>query len=151
VSFKYSLVVKKTIELLNVLIEEFCGDAHISFEGDLSTCDLGEIRDVSFEPTAILPRNTIWPQQDYVIVSLEVNTKDILAKRTFPKIGLRKKVLHVMIEKEGKLVFGAYDNFHLDCVGISDVDEVLLESLIEKKIIRQYELIQGNQEESLDR
>jgi hypothetical protein len=48
-------------------------------------------------------------------------------------------LVHVQIQWEGQLVFGAYDNFHRDCVSAWDpTPEALLEDLLRRGVIRSY-------------
>jgi hypothetical protein len=49
-------------QLLLALMEEFEGDAHVSFEGDLRSLPLSSYPGVSTQPTAPLQRNTLWPK-----------------------------------------------------------------------------------------
>jgi hypothetical protein len=118
------------------MLDCFCGDAFISFEGDLSKFDFGQIRDVMSPPTEVLRCQTIWPKQEFVILPVEDDTKTIIQRTILPRIGLRRRVLHVQIAKTGQLEFAAYDCFHPDTVWVSqNVSEVLLQSLISDKAI----------------
>ena len=49
-------------------------------------------------------------------------------------------IIHVQIEKGGQLVFGAYDNFHADCVTVNNdaIPPSFLEGLKNKGVIRSY-------------
>lgn len=50
-------------------------------------------------------------------------------------------LIHAQVEDKGKLVFGAYDNFHNDCVvAYEPFDSAFLEQLKCKNILRGYEL-----------
>src|SRR5215470_5043673 len=94
-------------QLLLAMMEELEGDAHVSFEGDLRTLRLSSYPDVSDEPTAALKRNTIWPEQGFIVVPLEPHS----GKKIMAALGgvVPKAVIHVQIEKSGVLQFGAYD------------------------------------------
>ncbi len=47
-----------------------------------------------------------------------------------------RKILHIQIEKSGRLEFGAYDNFHPDCVCIgSGVPAGLIQGLATEGVI----------------
>lgn len=61
-----------------------------------------------------LKRNTLRPKQDFVIVLLEPST----VEKIIPAIGgsVPKAILHIQIEKNGVLQFGAYDNFYPECI-----------------------------------
>ena len=118
-------------------MEELAGGAHVSFEGDLKGLTLLSIPGVSEEPTAALKRNTLWPKQDFVIVPLEAS----MGKKIIAAIGgtVPGAIIHVQIEKDGQLQFGAYDNFHPQCIFFgTGVKETFLESLAAQGIVRPY-------------
>jgi hypothetical protein len=123
--------------LLLAMMEEFGGDAHISFEGDLSALPLSSIPGASQEETGVLRRNTLWPKQDFIVLPLEPSTsKTIISAigRTVPKT-----IIHIQIEKGGTLKFAAYDNFHPQCIILhSTVKPAFLESLVSESIVRPY-------------
>jgi hypothetical protein len=49
-------------------------------------------------------------------------------------------IIHTQIEKDGRLAFGAYDNFHPDCVWAGPaVPRSLLQGLAERGIIRSFD------------
>jgi hypothetical protein len=135
----YSAVTGKASLLLKMVLEKFCGGAYVSFEGDLSQLNMRDLRDHSFTPTEVLKRNTLQPLLDFVIIPLDADTTEILLKRVLPRVGLRARVTHIQIEKEGKLLFGAYDNFDADCVWFhSSVGTEFLDSLVACAAIRKY-------------
>ena len=138
----YQLIVKKPIELLAILIENFCGNANLALEGELSHQDFSQIPGTSKIPTNILVRNTIWPEQDFIIMPIEVGTKDLIKGKILSQVGLRTNVLHILLEKEGVLVFAAYDTFDPDSVWLSNkADKKLLEELREARIIGGYKKV----------
>ena len=135
----YSVVTRKASLLLNLVLEHFCGGAHLSFEGDLSQCDTSVLRDCSFTPTDVLRRNTVQPLGDFVIIPLDPDTKDTLLKSVLPRVGLRSRINHIQIEKDGRRLFGAYDNFDIDCVWFdSSVGKEFFDSLVACGAIRSY-------------
>jgi hypothetical protein len=122
-------------QLLLALMEEFEGSARVSFEGDLRALSLLEYPGASFQPTGALKRGTLWPQQDFVVVPLE----PLSSKKIFAALGgtVPKKVLHVQIEKDGMLEFGAYDNFDPECIFFgSAVRREFVELLVLKEILQ---------------
>ncbi len=123
--------------LLLAMMEEFVGDAHISFEGDLSTLPLSSIPGASQEETGVLRRNTLWPKQDFIVLPLEPST----SKTIISAIGgtVPNAIIHIQIEKGGTLQFAAYDNFHPQCIIFhSTVKPAFLESLVSESIMRPY-------------
>ena len=134
--FKFWKVQDKR-RLLLALMEELAGDAHVSFEGDLQQLTLTRIPGASEEPTATLKRNTLRPKQDFIIVPLQPS----MAKSIIAAIGgtVPNAIIHIQIEKDGLLQFGAYDNFHPKCIYFgSAVNEAVIESLVSQGIMRPY-------------
>ena len=90
-------------------MQELAGGAHISFEGNLSAIALTGLAGASDDETAALKRNTLSPPQDFVILPLEaelVETIGAVIGGTVPR-----SILHIQIEKDGRLELGIYDNF----------------------------------------
>jgi hypothetical protein len=111
-----NIVVRNPIAFLSTIVETVYGDAQVSFEGNLSQLDLRNIAPLATKPTDLLPRNTLQPELDFVILPVEADTKDVLVQHILPRIGLRTRVVHVEFAKAGKIVMAAYDNFDPDCV-----------------------------------
>ena len=101
-------------QLLLAVMEELEGDSHVSFEGDLRDLALSGYPGASQQPTEALRRSTTWPKQDFIVVPLE----PFSGKKIMAALGgsVPKTVLHIQIEKRGVLEFGAYDNFHPECI-----------------------------------
>jgi hypothetical protein len=136
----YRLEVKKSVELVKAVIELFSGNAHLSLEGQLKGKDFSFVEGIVTEPNEILKRNTLEPQQDFVILPVEVETKEVIKQKILPQVGLRQNVYHVLMEKEGELVFAAYDNFHPDTVLITgEVPRSWLEELLQQQVIKNFE------------
>lgn len=123
--------------LLLAMMEELAGGAHVSFEGDLQGLKLSSIPGASGKPTTALKRNTLQPKQDFVVVPLEPSTEQkIIAAMggTIPGA-----IIHIQIEKDGELQFGAYDNFSPECIYFgSAVREGVSQALISQNIMRPY-------------
>jgi len=110
-------------------MRHLAGNAHISFEGGEEILGLVELPGASQVETSILKRNTLAPRLEFVHVPL-VNA-------TIPAIlagiggTIPKGVLHVQIEKNGQLEFGAYDNFHPESIVLGPaINDAMLESPI---------------------
>jgi hypothetical protein len=121
---------------LRAIMKELAGSAHISFEGDLSGCKFSEMAGATFTPTAVLERNTFSPMQDFVIVPLEPSTEHAI----MASIGgsIPESIIHILIEKQGRLEFAAYDNFHPECIYLGSavrpefIDEMLSQRLLNR-------------------
>jgi hypothetical protein len=136
------LVVKHKLKLMEIMIDLFCCDTLISFEGELSQADLRGIPVISREPTSVLKRNTIWPKSDFIIIPITCETKDIIKKHLLPRMGIATRVNHIQIERQGVLVFSACDNFDEDCVWVTlNANEKLFKTLVEQGILWRYKCI----------
>src|SRR5579872_1381690 len=123
--------------LLLALMEELAGGAHVSFEGDLGRLTLSSIPGASGEPTTALKRNTVWPKQDFVVVPLEPS----MGQKIIAAIGgtVPGAIIHIQIEKDRQLQFGAYDNFYPECIYFgSAVKEGVIQSLISENVMRPF-------------
>jgi len=134
------LVARDKAGLLIAMMKTLAGNAHISFEGDLSRCVFPPELDRSESETAILRRQTIAPVQDFVLLRLEPETIQPILGTVLPESRFMKHVIHIQIEKDGVLQFAAYDNFHRDCVECGPgVPRELLERLRLSGVLRSYE------------
>ncbi len=107
-------MVEDKYRLLVAVISHLAGTGHISLEGSLGVFNLGVVPGASTSETTALKRNTIWPKQDFLVFPIEPPITDTL----FKKLGYRvpSRIIHIQIEKNGILEFGAYDNFHRDAM-----------------------------------
>jgi len=156
---KYNLDVRDKPALVVAMMKALCGDAYISFEGDLSKCRLHDIDGANGEETTVLKRQTFVPQgsgcmqegvtaeEDLIVVPLELHTIRPIMDRVLPEGRLVRDVNHVQIEKNGKREFGAYDNFYPGCViAGSGVPESLMEELVLRGVLKSYEKVEGSDE-----
>ena len=134
-----SMQVRDCAGILYALYREYDGVAHASFEGDLSEWDLTQLSDYTSEETNSLPRQTLDPVMDFLVVP--INSANIKAlKRIFARpdvLGTNGAIIHTQAEVGGELLFMACDNFHDDCTVIStSVPEAFLERLEERGMLR---------------
>jgi hypothetical protein len=130
--------------LLWAFMVHFQSSSKVSLEGDLKKFELLGRSDASTEETPELKRNTSYPPFDFVVLPITADLTTVLKKSlSDPEIfGQDGALVHVQIEHEGKLVFGAYDNFHKDCVVAHEsVPEELLAKLHGKRILRAYQKV----------
>lgn len=112
--------------------------SNMSLEGELRGLWPMDEQGGTFDETPALKRNTRSPKLDFVVLPVS----DLLVKRLKEQLsksgvfGVGGALVHVQIEHQGKLIFGAYDNFDPDCV-VSDVpfNEEFLSRLREQGII----------------
>jgi hypothetical protein len=131
------LNVREKPAFLHALMRELAENAHISFEGDLSSCrGLFELPGASSLETA-LRRNTIAPVEEFVVLPLESDTVSWIFQRVQAKRCLVEQIIHIQIEKEGVLQLGSYDNWQCVWTGLA-VPEAILRNLRARRILRWY-------------
>jgi hypothetical protein len=120
--------VRDKSRFLIALMAELAGNAHISFEGNLSKLSLHDLPGASTEETPILKRNTTSPRLDFVVLPLEPTNIPQIVKAfggTLPKA-----IIHIQIEKSGQHAVGLYDNFHPDSIFLSpEIPEEFIQAL----------------------
>jgi hypothetical protein len=99
---------------LAAALAELAGDAQVSFEGDLSATSLSDVAGASSDETQVLKRNTLWPKQDFVVLPLEAE----MVRPIMAAVGgtVPRGLIHVQVQKEGRLQLGLYDNFAPKCM-----------------------------------
>ena len=99
---------------LAAALAELAGDAQVSFEGDLSMTSLSDVPGASNDETHVLKRATLWPKQDFVVLPLEVE----MVRPIMAAVGgtVPRGLIHVQVQKEGRLQLGLYDNFDPNCI-----------------------------------
>lgn len=129
--------------LLWAFLERFQGGGVASFEGELQQLGILELPGASYDETALLKRQTRSPRQDFVVLSICAETIVSLKPRlNAPGVFNRAGALcHVQIAYRGQLVFGAYDNFHRECVvAYEPVPLSFLDELVATGVLRSYQL-----------
>jgi hypothetical protein len=127
--------VKDKKRLLLAVMEVLAGGAHISFEGDLRGFRLLNIAGASDQETLALKRSTRWPIQQFIVVPLEPTT----VCSVLSAIGgsVPRRILHVQIEKSGKIEFAAYDRFYAGCLVFGPaVSRGLIDGLVSQGVLR---------------
>jgi len=136
---RYWLIARDKPGLLTHMMHFLAGDARISFEGDLSRCDFLVSISRDTNEDAILPRCTLSPQQDFIILPLEHDTVRPILDIVLPGNRYKDDIIHIQIEKHRQLQFGSYDQFHRDCiVCFLGVPTKFLDELKQKGIIRSW-------------
>jgi len=121
--------------LLLAILEKLGGSVHISLEGDLHGFNLDKFPRVSDNETAVLKRNTIWPKQDFLVIPLESPMGQNLLSAISGAVP--KRIIHIQIEKNGILQFGAYDNFHPGSVFLGPAfTQEFVDSLVSQGILK---------------
>ena len=116
-------------------------DAAISFEGQLSHTDMAKIAGASVNETEVLKRNTTSPRMDFVVLPLTPETVPEIEKAIVSKVAFKgyAGIVHVQIERQGRLAFVACDNFHEDCVWVSEaVPDTFLVELVKNRVLYSY-------------
>jgi len=113
---RYWLVARDKPALLRAMMVELAGNAHISFEGDLTRCEFGGQLEPNGNETFVLHRQTAFPRHGFVVLPLEVHTVQPILDAVLPASRYMNDIVHIQIEKMGRLEFGSYDNFHAECI-----------------------------------
>src|SRR5438094_4041514 len=96
---RYWLVARDKPGLLVAVMRALAGDAHISFEGDLSRCrGLFAMPGASTEETDALRRQTLYPVQEFVVLPLEPETVRPILAEVLPEGRVVLDIIHVQIE-----------------------------------------------------
>ena len=106
--------VKDKKSLLIVMMNALAGDARLSIEGDLRGFRLMQIAGACDQETTKLKRGTRSPSQDFIVVPLEPET----IPEVLSAIGgnVPHGIIHIQIEKSGRIEFAAYDQFNPECI-----------------------------------
>jgi hypothetical protein len=136
---RYWIVARDKPGLLIAIMRALAGSAHISFEGDLSQCVFPpELAPRAYE-TPTLKRHTLVPKLDFVVLPLLPHTVQPILDVILPNRLFMNDIIHIQIEKNGRLEFGSYDNFHPECiVCFLGVRMDLLNTLRDKGVIRSW-------------
>ncbi|HET6314138.1 MAG TPA: hypothetical protein VFH60_09900, partial [Chloroflexia bacterium] len=143
----YILDVRLPVQLLQELVRLFQGDSTVlALGGGLSQLDVHLLENVTLDTEPGRPR--------YGVAEIPLTEKNVsaLVSSILPRVGVASRIHEVTIARgEGvdpKLLFYAVDNFsHWKCIvgrynkgaGLTArVDTKLLESLVERQIIRKY-------------
>jgi hypothetical protein len=136
---RYWMVARDKPGLLTHMMRFLAGNARISFEGDLSRCAFPATIPSDNEEDSILTRQTTWPRQDFVILPLEHETIEPILNVVLPDNRYMEDIIHIQIEKDGKLQFGSYDQFHHECiVCFHGVQSKFLDELQQRGILRSW-------------
>jgi hypothetical protein len=116
-------------------------DGRISFEGKLSQTELAQMAGVASEESGALKRATLQPKLDFLVLPLTQKNLSTLERAVVSKIAFgHGGIIHVQIERNGRMAFAAYDNFDRECVvAYSDVSPALLDELTKARVLRNYQ------------
>lgn len=115
------------------------GQGSILFEGDLSTMPVEKFSGIGREETECLRRQTSMPLLNVAVVPITAqNTSALKSWLSAPgMLGRRGRVIHLLVEANGEVVFSACDNFDPDCTGVHpEFPEALWARLLSAGLIR---------------
>ncbi len=152
-------------DLLRAAMRELAGDGEISFEGGIRDTGLELLpgacfkktdalqrriwflrlerhRGASSKKTGALQRQVWFPRRDFLVLPLTDDNVAAIWKVITEKDLLADRIIHVQIAVGGGLIFGAYDNFHEDCVvAYQGFPVALLDRLVANDVIRSYQTV----------
>ena len=138
----YSLDTRDRPRLLFAMMRAFESDqSRIAFEGNLASTELFRLEGASYNETKNLKRATISPKLDFIVLALVPARVPEIEKAIRSKIpfGGYKGIIHVQIEADGKIMFGAYDNFGIGSVIVNGlVSTAVLDDLVKTRALRSY-------------
>jgi len=142
VPIRYRLDARDRPNLLFAMMRTFASEqSRIAFEGSLANTELYRLGGGSFDETEVLKRATTAPQIDFVVLPLTPTRVPEIEKAIRSKIAFAgyRGIIHVQIEAEGEIVFGAYDNFGKDCVVVNGtISTDVLDDLVKGRALRSY-------------
>lgn len=138
----YRLETRERPRLLVAMMRALAAeDGMISFEGKLSQTELPQMAGVAYKEGGVLKRATLQPQLDFLVLPLTQKNVSALEEAILSKIAFgHNGIIHVQIERNGKMAFAAYDNFDPACVvACSEVSPALLDELTKARVLRGYQ------------
>lgn len=128
---RYLLKPYRKLPLLERMMGSLAGaDAFIAIEGDLADWKLSGVPPVASQPRGALKRHNEPSDDQFMVLPLQQEAC-VKIFREISRLGFSKRIMHVQIEKDGALAFGAYDNFHHECVFASSaISNSLLDALV---------------------
>ncbi len=136
---RYAVVGKNKAAFLEAMMEALQGNAHISFEGNLSKCDFSKIPGASSQETEVLTRTTLIPELDFIVLPLANGNIPLILEQVLPDNRFSRDIIHIQIEKNNSLDFGSYDNFDPDCIACSEnISKEFLQSLVTKGVLKSF-------------
>lgn len=145
-STSYWIKPRDETALLRAMMQALAGDAHISFEGNLSRCTFADSLEPSGDETEALRRQTFRPELDFVVLPLRPEGVEPILAVVLPERRFQDDIIHIQIERRGELQFGSYDNFHPDCVVCCEgVETSLLDRLKSSGVIQSWEVAPDDQ------
>lgn len=112
---RHRVDVRQPAPFLRRILRELAGNARLSLEGTLGDAPFAAEAILGREPVDVLKRNTTTPVLDFLVLRLPPELVDGIFSQ-ISRIGLREDIVHVQVEKGGRLELTAYDNFHPECV-----------------------------------
>lgn len=142
VTTRYRLDTRDKPELLFAMMRRFASEqSRIAFEGNLARTEPFRLEGVSYDETGTLRRATTAPRLDFLVLPLTPVGVSEIEKAIRSKIAFAgdKGIIHVQIESEGEIVFGAYDNFGKESVVVTGSISIdTLDDLGKDRTLRSY-------------
>jgi hypothetical protein len=134
----FHLYLRDVTGLIETLMDVLAGAASLSLEGDLSLVEdaIAAIPGASAKETSTLRRNTISPQQDFIVLPIEAGTISPIKQSVIRQAGIGGRVCHVQIAKSGTLQFGAYDLDGFNPARVAFAGDAAPESFLNEMVSR---------------
>jgi hypothetical protein len=128
------LTIRQPIEVMNEVVKFFSGRGTLTLEGDLSAVDWSGV-----------PEATVSGHGSLVTIPLNSNSLPTIIASVLPRVGLKTRVLHVIVRQGQQLLFAAYDQFAERMVVVEAEDAHRLRGILADK-----DLIMGANEVDMD-
>ena len=139
---RYTLNTRDKPALLFAMLRVFASDrSRVAFEGNLANTELFRMQGASRDETGMLRRATTAPQLDFLVLPLTLDNVSEIETAIQSKVAFSgyRGIVHVQIERNGELVFGAYDTFDKDAVIVDGIPSIeLLDQLVSERTLRGY-------------
>ncbi len=125
------LVTKDPIKLLSRVLQSLSGKVRVSLEGQLQDYRLSDYGKVTSSETDSLKRDSSPHDCDFLICEVDDSTKSEFVEYLRNQASHESDLIHVHVEQDGRVVFGATDNFAYNCVYIAeDLGRPMLANLV---------------------
>ena len=139
---RYRLDTRDKPALLFAMMRTFASEqSRIAFEGNLANTELFRLNGASHDETGVLRRATTAPALDFLVLPLVPARVPEIVTAIRSKVAFAgyRGIIHVQIESNGEIVFGAYDNFDRESVVVNGpISTNVLDDLVVHRTLRTY-------------
>lgn len=136
---KYWITPRDKLRLLDELLKLLVGEAQISFEGNLSRCNLRGLEEHRISPFGELHRINKEPGSNFVAFALNNESIEAIARKLLNEECALHAIEHIQIQKHGELQVLIGDYFDEECISVGPLISVeSLARLLSEGVIVDY-------------